>query len=234
MSVAFAAFFASHAVPARPAVRRLLHARFGAAAYAIVYSLVSLVVLAWLIAAAAHAPRIQLWDFELWQLWVPNLVMPLVCLLIAFGLAAPNPFSITGLASRILQPRAAGHRRRHPAPSSLGDHALGRGAHGPERRPGACPAFWAVCLIRRGRHGGAGWAQTQGVGREALGRASRQNLVDPLRSGVIPAIPLARVACGSHASSGRARSLFYPACSASPCHRRVSASAVTAERVRRA
>ncbi len=95
MSVALAAFFASHVVPARPSVRRALHAHLGSGLYAIAYSAVSLAILAWLIAAARHAPHIQLWDFEPWQLWVPNLVMPLVCVLIAFGVAAPNPFSIS-------------------------------------------------------------------------------------------------------------------------------------------
>jgi uncharacterized membrane protein len=99
MSVAFAAFFASHIIPARPAVRRVLHARLGAAAYAALYSLVSLAILGWLIEAARNAPRVQLWDFELWQLWAPNLVMPFVCLLVAFGLLAPNPFSIAGRGS---------------------------------------------------------------------------------------------------------------------------------------
>ena len=95
LSVAFAAFFASHVVPARPSVRRVLHAHLGGATYAAAYSAVSLAILAWLIAAAGNAPHIQLWDFELWQPWVPNLVMPFVCLLIAFGFAAPNPFSIS-------------------------------------------------------------------------------------------------------------------------------------------
>jgi len=116
LGLAVAAFFASHVVPARPAVRRLLHARLGGAAYAIIYSSVSLGVLAWLIAAAAHAPYFQLWDFELWQLWIPNIVMPLVCLLIAFGLAAPNPFSIAGRANERFDPKRPGIAAiaRHP------------------------------------------------------------------------------------------------------------------------
>jgi uncharacterized membrane protein len=115
MSVAFAAFFASHILPARPAVRRVLHARLGAAAYAALYSLVSLAILGWLIEAARNAPRVQLWDFELWQLWAPNLVMPFVCLLIAFGLLAPNPFSIAGRGSAFdpARPGIAGVTR-HP------------------------------------------------------------------------------------------------------------------------
>jgi uncharacterized membrane protein len=99
MTVALTAFFASHVIPARPAVRRSLQAQLGGVAYGVIYSAVSLAVLAWVIAAARNAPHIKLWDFELWQLWVPNLVMPFVCVLIAFGIAAPNPFSIAGQKS---------------------------------------------------------------------------------------------------------------------------------------
>ena len=108
MTLALTAFFASHVVPARPAVRRSLQAHLGGVAYGAIYSAVSLAVLAWLIAAARNAPHIQLWDFELWQLWVPNIVMPFVCVLIAFGLAAPNPFSIAGRGSASFDPGRPG------------------------------------------------------------------------------------------------------------------------------
>jgi uncharacterized membrane protein len=116
MSAALAAFFASHILPARPAVRRLLHARLGAGAYAALYSLVSVALLGWLIVAARKAPHVQLWDFEPWQLWAPNLVMPIVCLLVAFGLAAPNPFSIAGSGGARFDPARPGvaAATRHP------------------------------------------------------------------------------------------------------------------------
>ena len=116
MALALIAFFASHIVPARPAVRRSLQAHLGGVAYGVIYSTVSLAVLVWLIAAARNAPHIQLWDFEPWQLWVPNLVMPFACLLIAFGLAAPNPFSFAGRRSEAFdadRPGVAGITR-HP------------------------------------------------------------------------------------------------------------------------
>ena len=94
-AAALAAFLASHSVPARQAVRRALRAKLGARAYILLYSLVSLGIFAWLIAAAGNAPQARLWSFEPWQLWIPNIAMPLVCLLVAFGIAAPDPFSIT-------------------------------------------------------------------------------------------------------------------------------------------
>ena len=116
VTLAFAAFLVSHAVPARPAVRRRLQARLGGAGYAAAYSAVSLVILAWLIAAVRDAPHIQLWDFELWQLWVPNLIMPFACVLIASGVAAPNPFSIAGRNSERFDPDRPGIAgvTRHP------------------------------------------------------------------------------------------------------------------------
>ncbi len=116
MTLALTAFFASHVVPARPAVRRSLQGHLGGVGYGVLYSTVSLAVLAWLIAAARNAPHIQLWDFELWQLWVPNIVMPFVCVLIAFGLAAPNPFSIAGRGSASFDPSRPGIAgvTRHP------------------------------------------------------------------------------------------------------------------------
>ena len=116
MTLALTAFFASHVVPARPAVRRSLQAHLGGVVYSVIYSAVSLAVLAWLIIAARNAPHIQLWDFELWQLWVPNIVMPFVCGLIAFGIAAPNPFSIAGRGSAGFIPSRPGIAgiARHP------------------------------------------------------------------------------------------------------------------------
>jgi uncharacterized membrane protein len=115
-AAALVAFLASHSVPARPAVRRILRERLGERAYMILYSIVSLAVLAWLIAAAGAAPRIQVWSFEPWQLWVPNIVMPFVCLLVAYGFASPDPFSITGLNRDAFDPSRPGIAgiTRHP------------------------------------------------------------------------------------------------------------------------
>ncbi|MGO9458723.1 MAG: NnrU family protein [Rhodomicrobium sp.] len=115
-TAALGAFLASHIVPARPAIRRSLRARLGGTAFTVLYSAVSFVLLAWLIDAADHAPRIALLGFEPWQLWVPNIVMPFACLLIAFGIAAPDPFSIAGRAGTTFDPQRPGIAgiTRHP------------------------------------------------------------------------------------------------------------------------
>jgi uncharacterized membrane protein len=116
MALALTAFFVSHVVPARPAIRQSLQRHLGRVGYGVIYSTVSLGILAWLIAAARNAPHVQLWNFEPWQLWVPNVVMPFVCVLIAFGIAAPNPFSIAGRGSASFDPNRPGIAgiTRHP------------------------------------------------------------------------------------------------------------------------
>lgn len=109
-------FLASHSVPARPALRSRLRAWLGGKVYTFLYSTISLAIFVWLIATAGDAPRVQLWSFEPWQLWVPNIAMPFACLLIAFGFGAPDPFSITGIRSEAFDPKRPGIAgiTRHP------------------------------------------------------------------------------------------------------------------------
>ncbi len=49
-------------------------------------ALISLGLLYWLISASGRAPNVVLWEFAPWQLWVPNLVMPVVVLLAVAGI----------------------------------------------------------------------------------------------------------------------------------------------------
>jgi uncharacterized membrane protein len=115
-AAALTAFLATHSIPARPAIRRGLRERFGGRGYVTLYSLLSLAVFAWLIWAAGQAPRIALWRFEAWQLVAPNIVMPFACLLIAYGLASPDPFSLTGRNGAKFDPLRPGIAglTRHP------------------------------------------------------------------------------------------------------------------------
>jgi uncharacterized membrane protein len=116
MAAALGAFFATHIVPARPPVRRFFIGRLGRKPYIALYSAISLAILFWLIAAAARAPQMRLWDFEPWQLWVPNIAMPFACLLIAFGAGVENPFSIAGRSGSTFDPQQPGAAgiTRHP------------------------------------------------------------------------------------------------------------------------
>jgi uncharacterized membrane protein len=117
LALAFALFLASHAVPARPPVRRALAGRIGERAYLLAYSLVSIVALGLLIMAAGRAPYVELWSMKEWHMGVPQLVMAFVCLLIAFAIAAPNPLSFGGGAPDAFDPD-------HPGIAGVARHPL--------------------------------------------------------------------------------------------------------------
>ena len=59
--LALLVFLGAHSIPARPAIRARLVGALGERAYLLIYSLLSLGLLAWLISAAVRAPTIQLW-----------------------------------------------------------------------------------------------------------------------------------------------------------------------------
>lgn len=92
---ALALFLISHAIPARPALRKRLVARYGERTYRLLYSGLSLLLLAWLISAAARAPYVPLWDVTIGQYWVPVVAMLPAFILFAGGALVPNPLSVS-------------------------------------------------------------------------------------------------------------------------------------------
>jgi uncharacterized membrane protein len=116
MAVAAVLFVLSHSLPARPGLRRRIVGVLGEAGYLALYSVASLLALGWLVVAAGRAPFVEVWAFAPWQLWGPNLAMPLVCLLVAFGVAAPNPLSFASGAHQGFDPDRPGIAgiTRHP------------------------------------------------------------------------------------------------------------------------
>ncbi|MGE5477783.1 MAG: NnrU family protein [Bacteroidales bacterium] len=114
--LAVAVFLASHSLTNRPGFRRRAEAALGGSrAFTIAYSVVSLLLLAWMIAAYIDAPTRVLWDQAPWMRWVPPLAMPVVSVLAVAGLTTPNPFSI-GPGGRGFDPAHPGILRltRHP------------------------------------------------------------------------------------------------------------------------
>ncbi|WP_286133844.1 MULTISPECIES: NnrU family protein [unclassified Labrenzia] len=113
---AFLVFFASHMVLVRPPLRPLLVAFLSPRGFSLGYSLLSLGILWWLIVAARDAPYIALWPWEPWQTYVPVLMMLPVCLILAFGIGAPNPFSFGGRRNNRFDPERPGivGLMRHP------------------------------------------------------------------------------------------------------------------------
>lgn len=79
-----------------PSVRAQIVDVIGERRFIIAYSALSLIVLSWLVVAAGRAPYVEMWAFASWQYWAPNIAMPLVCVIIVFSIAAPNPLSFGG------------------------------------------------------------------------------------------------------------------------------------------
>jgi len=123
--LALALFLALHMVPAIPALRAKLVATMGRRAYLVVYSLVSLLTLAWLFHAALQLDFVPLWDPAPWQAWFPLVLTPLALVLLLAGLMSPNPASIT-LRKPDIKPGAITTVTRHPV---LWGFALWAGSH---------------------------------------------------------------------------------------------------------
>lgn len=110
-------FLITHRVPTIPSVRSKIVGVIGERGFLIAYSALSIVVLTWLIIAAGRAPFIEVWATAAWQYWAPNIAMPVVCILIGFSVAAPNPLSFGGGRSESFDPN-------HPGFAGITRHGL--------------------------------------------------------------------------------------------------------------
>ena len=99
-------FMATHAIPAQPRLKAALVARLGSRGYGIAFGTLAVVLLFWLIYAAADAPHVALWPQAGWMRWLLNIVMPVVIVLSSYAIAAPNPFAFEG--------RSTGYDPAHP------------------------------------------------------------------------------------------------------------------------
>jgi len=121
-------FMASHMFPMRPPMRPWLIARLGLKGYFTSYSVLSLLVLGWLIVAASRAPYIGI--IPQWEIlrWAPIVVMPLACLIAVGGMMGQNPLSFGGLGAKEFDPDAPSMLAvsRHPLLVAM---ALWAGAH---------------------------------------------------------------------------------------------------------
>lgn len=124
---AMAAFLATHAIPARPALRDRGIRAFGTVGYHVLYSLLSIAVVVWLAYAYAGAGYVELWPQQPWMRWVPLVAMFFASILLVAGLTTPNPFSI-GIGGKGFVEGRPGVLRltRHPLLWAL---ALWAGAH---------------------------------------------------------------------------------------------------------
>jgi uncharacterized membrane protein len=104
----FAAFFVTHSIPLRPAVKARLTARLGQRGFGIAYGLLSLVMLALLIGAAGRAPFLELWAQMPWQRHAVQVGMLGACVILALSIGRPNPLSFGGGRSESFDPARPG------------------------------------------------------------------------------------------------------------------------------
>ena len=116
-----AVFLLAHVIPALPASRRALQARLGEGGFIAAYSLLSLLLFAWLIREVLLAPYIPIWFAGVWSFWFALLLVPLALFLLGVGAFAPNPLSIA-FVTRPFRPDAPGAVAitRHPILWGLG------------------------------------------------------------------------------------------------------------------
>ena len=112
-ATALAAFLAAHAVPASPRVRSRLVGLLGRGPYLAGYSILSLALLGWLVAATRRADTVELWAAAPWQWHVTLLAMPLALFLLVAGLLDPSPLSVSLRPGT--EPGPAAAVTRHPA-----------------------------------------------------------------------------------------------------------------------
>ena len=115
-AAAFVLFFLSHSLPIRPPLRPWLQARLGRRGFVAAYSLLSLAVVGWLVAAAGRAPHVPIWSWAPWQNTLVIAAMLPVCLILAMSVGRPNPLSFGGARNERFDPARPGLVRwtRHP------------------------------------------------------------------------------------------------------------------------
>lgn len=113
-ALAFAIFLAAHVIPARQHLRAGLVAGMGEKTYQLVYSSVSVLLLGWLIIAAARAPLIEVWGRDAWQARLALLLAPIGLWLVIAGAFAANPLSISLRAASTGGRAAVLMLTRHP------------------------------------------------------------------------------------------------------------------------
>lgn len=123
---ALAAFFIAHWAPLRPGLRAPLKRMLGQTGFTWIYSVLSLGLLAWLIAATNRAPRLMIWPWALWQNLLVLGAMAAAVLILALTLGRPNPFSFGGGGPAPFDPTRPGLTRwiRHPILTALALWAL--------------------------------------------------------------------------------------------------------------
>ena len=126
--IAGVAFCGSHILLSSTRLRGSLRDQLGERGFLAVYSLTSLVIFAWFVAAYSAAPTIALWPRQRWTSFVPVSVMPLATILLVAGYSTRNPTAVGMERSARLDDPAPGILcvTRHPIMWAIG---LWAGSH---------------------------------------------------------------------------------------------------------
>ncbi len=120
--IAGVAFCGSHVLLSSTRLRGSLRDQLGERGFLAVYSLTSLVIFAWFVAAYAGAPTITLWPRQEWTALVPVVVMPFATILLVAGYTTRNPTAVGMERSARADDPAPGVLRitRHPVLWAIG------------------------------------------------------------------------------------------------------------------
>lgn len=105
---AFVAFFLSHSIPVRPAVKSRIVAKTGALGFALLYSALSIAILTWIIIAAGRAPFVEIWGWATWQNHLPLTGMLVAIVIVTMAFGQPNPLSFGGWNNQAFDPDNSG------------------------------------------------------------------------------------------------------------------------------
>jgi uncharacterized membrane protein len=95
LAFALALFLAAHSLPTPTGLRDAAVARLGRGRWIALYSVVSTLSLAWVVAAAIRAPHLPLWAPAPWMSAAPAIAMLPACALLAMAATRPNPWSVS-------------------------------------------------------------------------------------------------------------------------------------------
>lgn len=95
LALAIAIFALSHIAIARTAVKPLMVRRIGERGYLLGYSVLSIILLVWVIAALLRTERILLWSTPAWAHHFALFATAVAFALLGAGAASPNPYSVS-------------------------------------------------------------------------------------------------------------------------------------------
>jgi uncharacterized membrane protein len=91
-------FVGGHFLLSSWGVRTQLVERLGEEAFRGIYALIMLASLVWTGIAYGAAPTLAVWQPPVWTVWVPNILMPLACILLISGVTTRSPTAVGGEA----------------------------------------------------------------------------------------------------------------------------------------